>query len=188
MNTKEMAFFKKALWFVIVAYVCIKFIDQYRLLFGWVGQFVGITWPFILGAIFAYAINPLANYFEKLLKGRRGISILCAYVLIIALIAAGFSFVVPVIYKNIIDLVNTIPTYVEQLQNFYATNLEGMGLDVRIAEMVREMGVKFLPYLGNVLTGSVNVIVNVAANTIALTINVFIVIFISYYKFGRAHV
>jgi predicted PurR-regulated permease PerM len=172
---------KSAFIFVILAYIGIKCIDQYEILFRYFKEFLAVLLPFILGTIFAYAVNPMVNYFEKLLKGRRGLSILCAYLIVFFVMGLGIRCLIPVICENIVDLVNQIPGYVVRLQTFYTTYIEQLGTQLAFAENLKNLSLKLLPYLGSLLNTSMNMIIDLATNTIGLIFNIFIGLFISYY-------
>ena len=101
--------FQQGLLFVFLACIIIKAINEYEQVFRVLNSLANIIWPFVLGAIFAYILNPLVKLLEKLLKGRRGLSVVLSFVIAILLLSLMGALVTPVIIQNITDLVRHIP-------------------------------------------------------------------------------
>lgn len=82
--------------------------------------FRGILLPFVIGITLAYLLNPIIEWFEKL-HIHRGISTLFVLLFVVFLVVAGFLLIVPLILQQIFGLARNLPGYVEQLQDFVAT-------------------------------------------------------------------
>ncbi|MCQ8781408.1 AI-2E family transporter [Mangrovibrevibacter kandeliae] len=86
--------------------------------------FSGILLPFVLGAVIAYFLDPIADWLE-----RRGLPRLLATVAILFLFAFVFAAVllvlVPVVGGQVRAFVEHIPDYVDRLQGLFATLRQG---------------------------------------------------------------
>ncbi len=95
------------------------------------GVLVGIVFPLILGAVFAFFLSRPAEKIAKLLKKIKfnfvkknalALSVVLLYVAIILVIALIIMFVTPGIYKNIEELAKNLPKYYETVINFISEN------------------------------------------------------------------
>lgn len=99
-------------------------------------KFIGIIFsamaPFFGAFILAYILNlPAVKIRSLLLKTKskyihqhsHGISILLAYLIALGIVTWFISSLIPMIYKNILDLYNNIPTYLDIIMR-YINNLE----------------------------------------------------------------
>ncbi len=73
---------------------------------------------FLIGAIIAFLLNPLLNFFEKKLKLKRKIAILTIYLGLIFLLIIFIAFIVPKLFRNISDLVKNFPFFLEKTEYF----------------------------------------------------------------------
>ncbi len=101
--------------------------------------FSPILLPFVLGLILAYALDPVADWFQRL-----GFSRLIAAVFILTIFIFTFMLLavalLPILVNQLAGLVNVIPSYVEQLQRLLLPLLDSeaarfLGID---AETIRD--------------------------------------------------
>lgn len=104
---------------IVIAYLSIKVIDNYKIIFIGLGKLLSIVSPFIYALIIAYILNPIMTFFEKRFKLKRGISILITYVLIIVIITIFSIYLLPKITSNILDMLKNIPQFAVILQNWF---------------------------------------------------------------------
>ena len=77
---------------------------------------LSILSPLFIGITIAWLINPLVNYLEK--KGiRRGLGITLSYIVLVFIILLIIVSIIPIIYDQLIDLTNSIPTITESIHN-----------------------------------------------------------------------
>ncbi len=80
-----------------------------------------MIWPFVMAFVVAWLLNPLVSFFENKLfkkgkpKGRRALSILLTYVLMIVVLSALLYVVLPQVYESLVALVERIPAYLDNL-------------------------------------------------------------------------
>jgi predicted PurR-regulated permease PerM len=109
---------------IIFAFIMLRFDGIINFFTG----LLGVLTPLIIGLVIAMVILPVVNRVEFWLKPmvrrkkplrrlRRAISLAVAYLLLIAVISAFFSIVLPLIITSIAELVNNGPDYVRSLIN-----------------------------------------------------------------------
>ncbi len=108
---------------ILLAYIGIKLIDNYSIVADAYKFVMGILSPFILGAVIAYALNPLMIYIEKKLKVSRGISVLLTCVIVILIFTLSIVYLVPGITGNIKNLINSIPYMVSSANEWIGDNV-----------------------------------------------------------------
>ncbi|ARC86735.1 hypothetical protein U732_2712 [Clostridium argentinense CDC 2741] len=120
---------------ILLAYIGIKLIDNYSIVADAYRFVMGILSPFILGAVIAYALNPLMVYIEKKLKVSRGISVLLTCIIVILVFTLSIVYLVPGITENIKNLINSIPYMVSSANGWIGDNVN--------SEFVLELTKKF---------------------------------------------
>lgn len=129
----EDKYFKLGLTVFLIIAACILFffiIYKFNFIINGIGWIIKLFTPFIIGFVFAYLLNPLVRFFEKLLmsyifkktkinektkiKLSRFLSITIMCVLTIGLLVLLFSFVIPELLTSIESLVMNMPIYFEK--------------------------------------------------------------------------
>lgn len=118
---KRVIFFGTVAVIAILVY-CIANATTFASLFTRLGQVLA---PVIIGGIIAYLCNPFLNFFEyfvfrKMGKGnlRRGISLLCTVLTVLAILAVAIALIVPELYESISQLVKNYHVYLNELLSF----------------------------------------------------------------------
>jgi predicted PurR-regulated permease PerM len=96
--------------------------------------FSEILLPFVVGMILAYAVDPIADRFERLGMSRLGAT-LTIFVLLVVVVALGLILVVPILANQIADFIEDMPSYVEKLHTLFTSFLENgvtgfLGIDM----------------------------------------------------------
>lgn len=108
---------------ILLAYIGIKLIDNYSIIADVYKFVMGILSPFILGAVLAYALNPLMVYIEKKLNVSRGISVLLTCIIVILVLTLSIVYLVPGITGNIKNLINSTPDMVSSANGWIRDNV-----------------------------------------------------------------
>lgn len=177
---REKHYFKLGVLFVLVAYLIIKVVDNYPSVFGGVQRVLGMLSPFILAFIIAYMINPIMMYFENKLKLKRGLSILCAYALLIIIFALIIVFIAPVFVDSIRELIKDIPSYVSKANDWVMA--QDFNIDFLTPEKITEAIdkiIKSIPTFLSAVGGSISTIYNTTVTVISATANFFIGVVVS---------
>ena len=115
---KEKKFYLNIVLTVVVSYILIKLIDNYKYFLNIIHLLISFLTPFVIAFILAYIFNPLVNFLERKLKFKRIQSLLFTYGILVVLLATLMIFAVPVIVESVIDIVEQIPLYMDKTQIF----------------------------------------------------------------------
>ncbi len=112
--------------FLLLGTILVKIIWNWDDTSDFIGRILGVLQPFIVGLLIAYLINPLAKLINKQLlkkllkikssRARKNISVISAYLIIIAAIVTALFGIVPEIWKSLRQLVG----FVESAQNGFS--------------------------------------------------------------------
>ncbi|HBE9435519.1 membrane protein [Clostridioides difficile] len=140
---------------VVVSYILIKVIDNYKYFFGVISLLMSLLTPFIIAFVLAYIFNPLVKFLESKLNFKRIYSLLLTYGVLIVILISFILFTVPSIVNSLADLVAQIPTYIDKTEQFLF-NL-GKSLQSVDPNTLKEYGDKIMsvmPKFSNLLIGS----------------------------------
>ncbi|WP_300281835.1 AI-2E family transporter [Peptacetobacter sp.] len=141
---------------LVVTYLIIKLIDNYKYFFGVLQFIINMLTPFVIAFVLAYLFNPVIKLFEKKLKTKRSISLFIAYGTLIFILLAILVMTIPIIINSIIDIINHAPTYLGKTEAFLISlskNLENID-----ASTIKDLWDKFshmIPNISNILVGSI---------------------------------
>lgn len=137
---------------LIIAYKVIMNIEGVVELASRALKFLGnLLLPFIIGATVAYVLNPAVNFFERNVYGRFKIfnksktlfSLITVYILCAAAVFIVLNSLIPILVKNITNLIEQIPMYFNKLLEFrngeWNHSVTGKMLYDTIATIEREM-------------------------------------------------
>lgn len=114
---------------IVASVLIIFFILKFSTVLQYINSFLSILTPFILGFMFAYLCNPIVNFFEKKVfkfskstkdrrKLRRVLSMILAYITVIALISVVIYAVLPQAIASFNDLGSNLTKYISSIQGF----------------------------------------------------------------------
>lgn len=127
------------------------------------GSIVTALIPLILAFVFYLILSPLMNLFTKKLKLNKVVATILALIILIAIIAAGIIYIVPIVVNGIQSSVDSLPQIVEGLKERLGqieTVLNDVGIPMNISEQLNK-----IPAL---IEDSVSVIFAFLANTLAV--------------------
>ncbi len=145
-----MNFKNKYLNFIIAGAVLIliyRMINNFSSVLNVIGDILGILSPIIWGGVIAFfLIRPVTKLSQKLKKinipfidkHSKGISIIVVYLLIIWIFSIAVRYIVPMIYKNIADLISHMPEYYKIITEFINTNEYLLSFDI-ISELTAKL-------------------------------------------------
>ena len=110
---------------VIAAGILFSFIIyNIGVIFGFIKNILNIMMPLIYGLVLAYIMHPIVNLFENKVfnkiekeKTKRNLSILCTFVIIIGLLVALISIIIPQLLTSIQSLLVNVPDYLKDLES-----------------------------------------------------------------------
>ncbi len=104
---------------ILIALVLFKLLDRIDSLYELSIYIIGIFQPLLWGIGIAYVLNPMMKIFEKKLKINRIFSILLCYIIVIGIITTIITIVIPMIGKNVSDLIANFESYKETAITYY---------------------------------------------------------------------
>lgn len=116
---KEKKLYLNIVFTVIVSYILIKIIDNYKYFFNVINLLLSLLTPFVIAFILAYIFNPIVVFLEKNLRFKRIQSLIFTYGTLLILIVTSIIFTAPIVIDSIIDIVNQVPSYVNKTQIFF---------------------------------------------------------------------
>lgn len=164
---------------ILLAYIGIKLIDNYSIVADAYKFVMGILSPFILGAVIAYALNPLMVYIEKKLKVSRGISVLLTCIIVILVFALSIVYLVPGITGNIKNLINSIPDMVASANGWIRENVNSKFILelTKKFDLAKTLGVWSTTLFNALLSSLVSVTASIIKWGFALIIAVYYLIY-----------
>lgn len=123
-------------FFVIAAGILFSYIIyNMNNIFQFIKKLLDIMMPLIFGLVLAYIMHPIVNFFENKVfnkiekdKTKRNLSILCTFVIIIGILVALISIIIPQLLTSIQSLLVNVPDYLKDLEtaitNWLSNNKE----------------------------------------------------------------
>lgn len=156
MLLKDKKFYINIVLTIVTSYVIIKLIDNYQFFFSMIDIFISVLTPFIIGFILAYIFNPVVSFIEKTFRIKRISSLFITYGILILIIVSFLFFTGPILVDSIVDLINHLPTYAAQTQDFLnelASNLKNV--DPETLKKIGNEIMSAIPEISNILLGSI---------------------------------
>lgn len=122
MGEKKRPLTKWLYWFLFAVAVLLvyKTLDNFTSIGTWVGNFLGVISPFLIGILISYLLYTPCRKIENLYlkskskfmrKRARGLSIITVYIMVVLLIIIVFNVLIPVIAGSVVDLVSNFQNY-----------------------------------------------------------------------------
>lgn len=87
--------------------------------------------PLFIGFVFAWLLDPLVCYLQKIGIKKRGIAALIVFFAFFSLLFLFFSFLIPTLYDQLNDLISAFPNILKGLQDLIQDGFRSMrGLDI----------------------------------------------------------
>ena len=144
---------KKLLWGIgiyLASFLLVLWIVNFDVVNGWLDTLLTILRPLLIGLIIAYLCNPIFNLFER--KAfyklrpfglRRGLSLFCAYLVLVLIIVALLLLIFPQLIESIVNFIDNSDEYFENT----CTQLNGLFSSLNTSLPGGEDGLGPIPYL-----------------------------------------
>lgn len=180
---------------VFLLYLCITYWTAFT---GFLGTAIGAAMPLLIGCVIAYIINILMSFYEKhyfpksvkkgVVKSRRPVCMLAAFISLIVIIALLITIVVPELMASVELLIAQVPDAIRSLLNW----LENTGIvtedllaslrDVDWQSKLEQIIGVLTTGVGNVMGAAVNVVSSVFSGVVTA---LFALIFSIYLLTGK---
>ena len=129
---------------------------------------LSILAPFFIGIVIAWLFNPFVNMLER--KGlKRIFGVIITYIIIALVITFIVSSIIPLIYDQISDLSETIPSIIKSMQNFINSlfnkfsKIDGLDIAVmkqKVFNSIENYGVELYSTLPNMMIDSIKALIS----------------------------
>ncbi|MDQ0150918.1 AI-2E family transporter [Eubacterium multiforme] len=141
-------------------------ISQMGSLMSKIGNIIAILKPFILGFAMAYILNFVLKFYENKvfemsafkkvkIKSKRGLGLLFTYVTALLFIGLFIQFVLPQLIDSIVGLVNDVPVYIKDANNFINETIGSLDVQEHYLTLINE---KFNGLIDYIIKASTNLI------------------------------
>ena len=195
---KNSKYFTITVYAVIGFLICallVKIIFDFSNVWNGVRVVIGVLSPFVIGAIFAYLINPMYKFFDVTFFGkwlhmkkkrnlRKTLSLLISYIIVLGILGVLIYVIVPQFISSISSLIGTIGTFSKTVttwidgiqEHFKNLNLEF--LTDNINNLLPKLMTKLQEWGGSLLSGVVSTGVGVVSGIIKFILSIFVSIYI----------
>lgn len=151
---KDRKFFISIILTVVISYILIKFIDNYKYFFDVIRLLLSLLTPFVIAFVLAYIFNPLVNFLENKLKIKRILALLFTYSILLILIVSFILFTAPILISSLIDIANQVPAYAKQTQDFLVEIGQNLkNIDPKTLKDIGDKVMAALPKLSTLFAG-----------------------------------
>lgn len=164
---------------VVLSFIAIELILNYKSIFFILGKSLKILTPFILAFIIAYILSPLMNLLEKRLKLKRGQSILITYAFIVTLIVIFSIVLLPKIFNSIMDIVQNLPAFTAEVYKWIYSH--DMNKLFSSADFIKNNIGSLIQKFSLLTTGWLNIVLSKTISFTSSLINIFFGLIISIY-------
>ena len=191
-DNKELIKWMPAFIFAVLLIIIYKILDNFLEISYVFNNFIKIISPVLIGILISYLLyipcRKLEVMYNKskvrfISKGSRGFSILSVYLLFILIIGIVIKFAIPVLYKNVVELVNNVPTYyssmIESANNIPEDSiLNSFNLQEKIADLSSINLAKYIDIgnIGQYAKGALGILTNLFSIFISIIISVYVLI------------
>lgn len=156
--------FERAKWIpiciiAVILMLIYKTIDNLGQITSAIGNFLFVISPLLYGILFSYFLYIPHHALEKLLikvkvafisKHARGFTTIIIFLLLIIVVAFILSFLLPIIFSNVVSLANSIPGYINDVLDYF-DNLpeDSIFISLDIANILRNSSGDILQTLVN---------------------------------------
>lgn len=103
---------------ILITLILVRVVNNVENVGEMISRFFSLISYFVWGFSIAYLLNPLMMYIEERTKIKRFGSLMVVYIFFIGLLALIGILVFPIIIKNLLDLINNLPYYIDKLQRW----------------------------------------------------------------------
>ena len=164
-------------WFTFAVAVIFvyKTLDNFTEIKNWITNLFNVLAPFVIGLLIAYIFympaKKLENLYKKskisiLEKKARGFSVLTVYIIALLLVILIINFIVPALSQSITELINNIPIYFKNTEQYINDIPEDSILNkINIKEILEQISQTDIKALFNIekLTGYAKGLIGVAS-------------------------
>jgi predicted PurR-regulated permease PerM len=132
----------------------------------------------VVAVIFVSAIDPAVDFLQKK-KIPRSISVLAFFLLIIILLSASFSFIIPPITRQVADLAQNYPAYSQKFGDFFG-DIQGFILQSHInidtASLLGDFGKEISQFSKNIFSTTLGVFSGIISTIVVFSLTFYMAV------------
>lgn len=170
---------------LLVAFLMYKIVDNHKYFLGQLAVLWAILSPFFWAFATAYILNPLMVALEKLdNRITRPISLIIVYILFVGILTLAITIVTPVIVKNITEIIERLPSYIEATEKWISRQvldydlLEQLGINTYIFNNLDSIFNGAVDFLNLTLTGVVASIIGITSGVAKMLLGLVISVYL----------
>jgi len=103
---------------ILISIILFRFVNNIENIAGFIGRLLALISYFVWGFSIAYLLNPIMTYIERKTKLSRGFSLVIIYTTFLGIIALVITLVMPILVKNIFDLIGKMPDFITKAEQW----------------------------------------------------------------------
>lgn len=192
-NRKYIVICKYALAVVALGAIIVMLISRWDKTKTFIEDLIQILYPFLAALLIAYFLSPLVDKINGFLqrhiakgraeRGTKYISIILAYVTVIAFISLACQFVIPQLADSISDLAGNVPAMYKKIYDFLM-NIENIYPDLNlnyVTDKLNEMVPDLVNFGTNVMGNVIPFVYSLSVSLVRIVINIILSVMISVY-------
>lgn len=104
---------------LIIGLVLFKLLDRVDDVMGVILYILTVLQPVFWAIGISYVLNPMVKFFERKFKLKRILSIILCYIIVLGMISALFTIVIPMVANNVKDLLDNFDTYSSRVTEYF---------------------------------------------------------------------
>ena len=117
----------QGLLFIALATFIFNVVLNFEIVTFEIGRFFSVISPVIVAAVMAYLLSRPCDWLEKwyvkskfafISRPSRGLAVASVYLIAIGIVVALFMTLIPLLFNNVVDFVNTVPYIYSQIETF----------------------------------------------------------------------
>ena len=166
----------------VLLYLAISNFDVVRKALGTI---YGVLSPFVVAFVIAFLLNTPVKWFErkvfKNLKGARGISVLCSYILALLFLSALATAILPQVAESVVGAIGSVTSWLETFTKFVEDLSAQYQWDENIISSITEYLNDFIKTLSTFAVGLLPQILDISFSVGSIFINLIMSIIASVY-------
>lgn len=169
--------------FIFIAFIILilyKGIENYKWFFDNFKHLFSILIPFFWGFSIAYILNPMLVKLETKKKFKRLPAMGICYLVFFGVIGLFFTIVTPIVIRNLFDIIEMLPDYINALQKWFDNTLldfsliEKLNLEEYIKSNLSEISTMLLEFLNLTINGVVTKVIGITSGLLKFVVGIIV--------------
>lgn len=168
------------IFIAIIVLILYKGIENYAWFFENCNHLISILIPFFWGFGIAYILNPMLVKLETKRKMKRIPAMFICYAVFFGVIGLFFTIVTPIILRNLFDIIEMLPEYMDALQSWFdntllnLTLIEKLKLKEYIQSNISGISTMLLEFLNLTINGVVTKVIGVTSGLLKFIVGIIV--------------